>query len=197
MLFSKRTHSNQELIDGIKNSDHQTLKFIIKRIFPEVHQLLAAKGCGQEEARDITSKALESIFLKLQKEELTLEKASFKTYFSQVCLFQWYKIVRRNKIHEKVTKTFPEVSIENTNLEEDALRYDRYRLFEEKLQEMGEKCRKILIWAFQKNWSIKQIAEKLQIKEGTIRKRKFDCKAKLVKSIRLDKRYDELTYGFQ
>jgi DNA-directed RNA polymerase specialized sigma subunit len=57
---------------------------------------------------------------------------------------------------------------------------------------LGEKCRQILQWFFDKT-PLKEIAKRLDTSEGYIKKRKFQCKKQLIEAIQSDAKFKELS----
>lgn len=184
--------SNEEILNGIRNSDDSILTFIIRQIFPRVAAYLRKKGARHQEIEDITMIAIEAIYVKTQNEQIILDKANFESYFTRICLNHWYKIIRRKKIHNRVTNEFPKVLNEEVELDHYQIQQERYHLYEAKLHNLGNKCKQLLQWAFQQKMSIQELSKRLQISEGNVRKRKYDCKSKLIKLIKEDPLYPEL-----
>jgi DNA-directed RNA polymerase specialized sigma subunit len=85
--------------------------------------------------------------------------------------------------------------VEEVEMGEDLLekidKSEKEALYFKHFRELGESCREILEAYFNKI-PVKEIAEKLKTSESYIKKRKFNCKEKLIKSIQDDPLYLEL-----
>ncbi len=184
--------TNEELLQGIKDSDRAVLSFILTHIFPKVKSFLYKKGTQAEDNEDILMLSLEAIYTKIQNEPIVLANASFESYFTQICLNHWYKIIRRKKIHKRVTNQLPKVLKEEMQLDQYQIQQERFRLYEKKLHDLGDKCKQLLIYVLQLKLSGAEISKRLNISEGNVRKRKFDCKSKLIRLIKKDPLYQEL-----
>jgi hypothetical protein len=78
------------------------------------------------------------------------------------------------------------------NIEADLEKVDEQNLFWSAFQQLGEECQKLLRLFFDKE-KMAKIAEMMGYgSEGYAKKRKFQCKEKLVELIKTDRRFDEL-----
>lgn len=151
-------------------------------------------GGREDDAEDVFMDALEAIYTKLHSTGLKLERAVFKTYLIQVCLFQWSKKKRKNKWETPVTNEELMVQKDTLDLSETLAEIDRIRLFRQKINLLGMECRNILQWFVEEGRSMKEIAGILNISEVFARKKKFECKQQLFKMVKEDPLYNELKY---
>ena len=69
----------------------------------------------------------------------------------------------------------------------------KHRIYQEHFKKLGKDCRKVLTLFF-KGYSVKEIADKMRYKnEKYAKRRKYLCKEELVKSIKQDKRFKDLS----
>lgn len=180
------------LLDGIRSGDDQILKQIFRVYKPPIIKLLIRDGAQVTEAEDIFMTGLEAIHEKLQIDNLILDKATFKTYFTRICLYQWSKVRRRKKFSSPVTMDHLEVLDDMEDPGDTLLAVDRINLMHAKLMTMSSECRQILEWYFTGEKSMLDMAGLLEISEGNVRKKKYDCKERLFKLMQNDPLYKEL-----
>jgi hypothetical protein len=81
---------------------------------------------------------------------------------------------------------------DDTELEAIIQEEERYRLFRAKFRLLSDQCRKLLSLFFQKV-PMKEIVSRLQMSSiSYAKKRKFQCKEKLIALIRDDQQYQSL-----
>jgi DNA-directed RNA polymerase specialized sigma subunit len=68
---------------------------------------------------------------------------------------------------------------------------EQRKLYDEKLGLLGTSCQEVLALFF-KQVSMKDIAKKLGTSEQYAKKKKFNCKSKLIELIKADAKYGEL-----
>ena len=106
-----------------------------------------------------------------------------------------------NKLNKRKTQKVTFGEVEGYNLSEDivkladicALEHLRKGLLQEKLNELGESCRKIL----QMSWSGKRmdtIATLLNVSYGYARKKKSECMGKLVTLVQQSPQFNSLKW---
>jgi RNA polymerase sigma factor (sigma-70 family) len=182
---------SDEYIQGLLNGDQYIVNLIFVNYKSQIVDLLKLKGATTEEAEDVCMISLEAIYFNIKFKNLTLIKASFKTYLTQICLNQWYKIFRQKKLQSM--STFDETLIEEVDsLEDTLIQLERIKLINEKMKLLPQLCQQLfeLIYVFEN--STQEIAIKLNSTEVAIRKRKHDCKEKLLEMVQNSPLFDEL-----
>ncbi len=183
---------NEQILDGIAAGDENVLKSIFRDYKAKIIAFLKKDNATTEEAEDIFMSSLEIIYHSLLEKKLTLDKATFKTYFTPICLFQWGKIKRRKKFTGYVTKARLKVYIDVIDYENEWVEHQRMVLFRTKMSNLSDECSKILGWYLNQEKSLSEMSVLLGISEGALRKRKYDCKERLFKMVQSDPLYHEL-----
>lgn len=194
MIQNSEIELNRYILDGIKTGDPAVLRKIFSDHKYSICQLLMKGGASSVESDDIFMSAIEVIFNKLQNAHIELLDASFKTYLTKICLFQWSKIKRRKKFTSDVTIDDLGVLTDMEDLSEDWNAIERKNLMSRKMKLISSECRHLLEWFYSEQKSITEIATLLKIAEGNVRKRKFDCKEKLIRLVQNDPLYKELIH---
>lgn len=183
---------NQALIEGLRKNDKTTISFIFIKLGPMVEDLVRKNGGGnRQEAEDIFMNALEVICIKVADEHFKLTCA-FSTLFYEICRRQWLKRLKQKKRDSRVTIDLENELITEYNLFSAMEQAEKYQLYREKFGLLTEGCRQILLlWL--DGVPMKKIAETLGFaSEEYARKRKFNCKKKLIELIQKDERFNEL-----
>jgi RNA polymerase sigma factor (sigma-70 family) len=180
-----------EILDGLVNRNTDVLEFIYKSYFHQINAFVNKNNGNEEDAKDIYQDAILVIYQKIKKENLTLN-CSFNTYLYSVCRLLWLKQLEKKRIK----MNFLEESIKFVELETDILNHyeanERYKLYEEHFSKLSYNCQKILELYLAKI-QLKEIARVLGYKSDQyVKKRKHQCKEKLITSIRSDPRFSEI-----
>jgi len=157
-------------------------------------KVFVTKNRGSEEdARDIYQDALMVIYQKQQKENLTLS-CSFSTYLYSVCRLLWLKQLEKRKQHITVTEESGIYVDVNDNILDIFNLNEKYKLYQDHFNRLSFSCQKVLE-LFLAGIPLKEIANILGFKsEQYAKKRKYQCKEKLVSSIKNDPEYKKLKY---
>lgn len=189
-MIQAQTPRDQKILEGILNADNQVIKQIYDDALPSVIRWVKENNGTESDARDVFQEAIIALFRKVETGNFTLT-CTLKSYIRVMCRNLWLTRIRNNK---KFTGT-PLEEIEEVKLENDMVELieqsEKEQVFFKHFDALGENCRNILKWFFEKI-PLKKIAEKLDTSESYIKKRKFICKEKLVKAVQADSKYKEL-----
>ncbi len=180
--------TDQDILEGIRRSDKSAIEKLYREILPGIITYVQRNRGSEEDARDIFQEAMIVMYRKSRSEAFELT-ASLNTYISSICRNLWLKRLRDHKEIGVIEGI--EVPAEDTGLLELMDLSSKRRLFIKHFQMLSDQCRTILELFFQKT-NLKKIAEELETSEAYIKKRKFICKERVVKSIKNDRLYQEL-----
>ncbi len=183
---------NSQFLEGIRRKNVEILKSIYREFFPMVRRFVLDNQGTSQDAEDLFQNALEAIYLKVREDQLVLT-AKFSTYLFELCRRQWYKKFRRKKFESSVTMDDPMVLREIEAAMPILEQTERYQLYREKFGGLGADCQEILTLTLVEERDFREVTAIMQLSsEGFARKKKHDCKEKLLKSIRQDPRFQEL-----
>jgi RNA polymerase sigma factor (sigma-70 family) len=180
---------DQQLLEGLLRSDRRSVEAIYTLALPSVIHWVCENNGSEADARDIFQEALIALFRKVEGREFVLT-CTLKSFIRIMCRNLWL-----SRLRNKGNQAGPLEGIEPVELGEDMEerleRSEREQLFFKHFDQLGEQCRKIMQWFFDKV-PLKEIASRLDTSENYIKKRKFICKEKLIKTIQGDPMFNEL-----
>ncbi|MEM9823470.1 MAG: sigma-70 family RNA polymerase sigma factor [Bacteroidota bacterium] len=189
-MIEAQTVDDEQLLNGLLKADHQLIAKVYDLALPAVIAWIKENSGTETDARDVFQEALIALFQKLEKGDFKLT-CTLKSFLRIICRNLWLTRLRnKGKMLGKPLEEVEFVQLDN-DLQDRIERSERERLFYQHFDALGENCRKILQWFFDKI-PLKTIAQRLDSTEGYIKKRKFLCKEKLVKAIQADARFNEL-----
>lgn len=182
----------EEILNGIKERDTRVLDFVYNNFYQQVKVFIMQNQGSLEDAKDIYQDAMMVIYQKLQLNNLKLT-CSFSTYLYSVSRLLWLKQLEKRKLW----KQFTEDAENFINLDDSIFSIyemnERYRLYQSHFKRLSFSCQKVLE-LFLARIPLKEIARILGFKsEQYAKKRKHQCKEKLVNNIKNDPEYGELS----
>ena len=178
-----------QFIKGILENDFQVLEKIYVEHLPTVVAMVKRNSGSMEDARDVFQEAIVVVFRKAALPDFELT-TSFGGYLYSICRYIWLRQLKK-KHRLEVTLEPGEVYIADGDMEALLLETEKRQLFQQKLAELGQECRKVLQLFFA-GTPLKEIARQMNYTEDYIKKKNLKCKEKLVVSVRSDPRYQEL-----
>lgn len=188
MTFS----SDWEYLNGLKTKDPAAMRQVYREFYPSVLSYVLQNSGSDEDADDLFQETLIIIY-KQVREGRNID-CSLNTYFISVARLQWLKELRRRRKyhrgseHEELMNNLEDYS---SGVGTDIENSEKQSIYQRAFTRLGEDCKKILLLFYNKV-PLKEIAVRMGFAgEKYAKKRKYQCKEKLVKMIEADPVYNE------
>lgn len=156
------------------NNSDEALRALYKG-FPMIRKVILAKGGNAQDAEDIFQEALIILCRKIKDPRFQLT-SQISTYLFSVCRFLWKdELKKRNRL---ITGDFETGLKETEEKELEVLveQESRAKLAEKILNELGERCRELLLLFYKGGLKLKDIASKMGYNsENTAKNQKYKC----------------------
>ncbi|WP_411032368.1 RNA polymerase sigma factor [Spongiimicrobium sp. 3-5] len=182
----------EEIIQGISEGKATVVTQFYKDNLPKVTGYILKNSGDETDAQDVFQDAMMLVFQKLGNNTLKLE-CSLSTYVYAVSRNLWMNVLRKrrkmllNDTILDISKDLEASIIETIDKSEKKLLYQRH------FAKLGTSCKNLLIHFFD-GVSMSKISKLMGYSEGYTRKKKFECKEKLLSMIEKDPIYQELRY---
>ena len=177
-------------LKAIVEKDQRGIKSIYDDFQARIIKYVKENNGTGIEGEDIFQEAIIIIFKQSRKEDFKLT-VPFYTYLFAVCKRLWLKKLRKKR---NMIVTFPEdvEYIDEDKLEAIIIEEERYSLFRAKFRNLSDQCQ-LLLGLFFKKVSMKDIMEQMGFSSlSYTKKRKYQCKEKLISLIQNDSQYNRL-----
>ena len=191
--MEKKAHQDQKYITALLNNDGRVLNELYAKYSGKIVGYITKNNGTFDDAQDVIQETLITIYHQAKEKGLVLT-CPFDAYFYLLCKRKWLNVLNKKGIKsvtilEEITSVTDEQQV---LVEETALYEKRTSLFEEKLIELGGKCKELLDLAF-KVKKMEKVANLLGVTYGYARKKKSECLGKLTKMIKNSSSYNTLT----
>jgi len=170
-------YTDQQILDSLKHRENHVVSYISKKFLPMIKHMLRELSWDDEDAEDIFQEALIIIIKKIDANEFKLT-AKFSTYLYAVCknLLEYRR--RKKAVEDRYLIRKTETTFEENFSEEYDRKY-QYKIYKHYFAKLGSSCQNILnmYWL---DMPIKEIAQKVGSTEGYVRKKKYECKKRLI-----------------
>lgn len=163
--------NEKEIFERICKGDEKALEMLYKKYYRMMTKLVISNSGTEEEARDVYQDALIVFWQKSNSGNLVLT-SKMSTYIYSICQNLWRKELDRKKrlSHEEKDTA---VSIDHDAPE-------REKIILKCINQLGETCKKVLMYYYYDELSMQDIAEKLGFANtDTAKTKKYKCKQKL------------------
>lgn len=184
--------TQDKIIKGFIENDYSVLSELYNLCFPVIEKFIIFNAGSDDDAKDIFQDALMIVLQKIKNNDFVLS-CSLMTYVYSIVKNMWMKELRIRKGNEFVindVEEFEDIDF-YVSFEKEYSFNTEYFIFRKHYLILGKTCRQILRMYLEKI-PYNEMAKILKLKtEGIVRRRKFRCKERLVKSIKKDPEYQK------
>ncbi|MEM8522490.1 sigma-70 family RNA polymerase sigma factor [Flavobacterium sp. PL12] len=185
-------HSDQIYIEGLANNDSAIIQSIYKKFVPKVISYIRNNSGDEDQAQDVVQEIMILLFNQAKANKLQLS-CPFDAYFFLLCKRKWLNELK--KASNKGVTINDEYTSNNEPTEEMVTQTEifeeKQELFDLMFHKLGDKCQEVLKLSFTLK-SMEEVAEKLQVTYGYVRKKKSLCTGQLTQWIRENSRFKSL-----
>lgn len=184
--------SVNEILEGVRKRNNKILQYVYCVNYPVVKRYILDNNGDIQDAQDLFQEGIVIIFRKLSSETLNID-CSFETYFVSVCKLLWIKELEKRRVEKMDKQNLKDYMDLESELGFDNSEHEKYKFFQKHLKLLEPDCQKILT-LFYDGVSIRDIARIMGFKsEISARQKKFKCKERLIKNIKSDPKYKNIS----
>ncbi|WP_298140059.1 sigma-70 family RNA polymerase sigma factor [Flavobacterium sp.] len=193
-MSDKNLHPDQIYIDGLAQNNSTIIQSIYKKFVPKVKNYIRTNSGDDDQAQDVIQEVLITIYNQAKTNGLQLT-CPFDAYFFLLCKRRWLNELKKSS-NKEVTLIDDNVSTDEP-VQEMAFQTETFdakqSLFDEMFQKLGEKCQEVLKLSFITK-TMEEVAEKLNVTYGYVRKKKSLCTGQLTEMIQQSPRFRSINY---
>lgn len=181
MSAAVKDYTDQEIIECLKNRQSYVVHWLSDRYMPMIRLMVYQMGGTLEDAKDIFQDGLIIMLEKIDNEDFRLT-CKFKTYLYCVCENLWKSVLTKRQAATKYVQSKVEENnyVDFTEIQDNKL-YEN--IFHDVFCALEPACQKILILYWQEI-SPKDIASKLGLTYGYVRKKKCEGQAEFMMKVK-------------
>ncbi|MDR7208426.1 sigma-70 family RNA polymerase sigma factor [Flavobacterium piscis] len=191
-MANSTIHPDQIYIEGLANNDSAVIQTIYKKFVPRIVFFIMNNSGDKEQAQDVIQEVMMLLFNQAKANTLKLT-CPFDAYFFLLCKRKWLNELKKTS-NKGVTINEDAASINESahELAEQAQIFDeKQQLFDAMFKKLGDKCQELLKLSFVIK-SMEEVAEKLNVTYGYVRKKKSLCIGQLTQWIQESKNFKSL-----
>lgn len=186
--------STNQILEGIVSNDTRVLDHIYRSFFSVTLSFVKSQNGSKEDAFDIFQEAVVVILQRLRKGNLELD-CSFGTFLQSIVKVLWMHQRVDNLKRLAATGYQLDRSNEGTDIDAELLNAvienEKTNFVQRHFMHLSDGCQ-TLLQLYIENVSIREIADMMGVTEGFVKKKKYECKQKLIKRIMADTGYKNL-----
>lgn len=190
--MANNIHPDQIYIDGLANNNSAVINSIYKKFVPKVIHYIKTNSGNEDKAQDVVQEIMILLFNQAKSNKLQLT-CPFDAYFFLLCKRKWLNELKKLS-NRTVTIADDYTSINESEqqlVEQTEAFEEKQSLFDSMFAKLGDKCQELLRLSFTIK-SMEEVAEKLNVTYGYVRKKKSLCVGQLTNLVQENKSYKNL-----
>jgi RNA polymerase sigma factor (sigma-70 family) len=191
-MSQTKSHPDQMYIEGLAANDSAVIQSIYKKFVPKVVSYIMNNSGDKDQAQDVVQEIMILLFNQAKANALQLT-CPFDAYFFLLCKRKWLNELKKtsnkgvtiNEDAASINESAHELVDQTEEFEE------KQQLFDTMFQKLGDKCQELLKLSFTIK-SMEEVAEKLNVTYGYVRKKKSLCIGQLTEWIQESKNFKSL-----
>lgn len=187
-----KIHPDQKYIEGLAANNSAIIQEIYKKFVPKVVFYIKNNSGDQDHAQDVVQEIMILLFNQAKNKTLELT-CPFDAYFFLLCKRKWLNELK--KTSNKGVTIYEDVGSINecgVELVEQTEQFnEKQQLFDAMFLKLGDKCQELLKLSFTIK-SMEEVAEKLNVTYGYVRKKKSLCIGQLTQWIQENNNFKSL-----
>ncbi len=182
----------QRLLQKLRARDRSAIQYLYNTGYQQIENHVRRHLGDVSGAKDIFQDGIIILYKKIDTPDFELT-TSVQFYLLGIC--RYLVIRKKSKAYQTTYSELSEsITEDQREFEGEVLAQERYELFSRHFEQLGEGCKKVLSLFFQRT-SMADIAQMMGFGSvGYAKKRKFNCQKKLIKMIKEDPMYNELSH---
>ena len=171
-------YSDPELVSAIRQNSHpeEPIKYLYAKHFDNLTNFVRVNKGSQPDAEDVFQEMI-LVFIDLVQKEKFRGESSIKTFLYAIIRNLWLNelkkrnrsLIRDTEYYDHGAKADPDIQ---ANIEANEVRKQIFYL----MDQLGEMCKRILVYFYYDDLSIKEIVERLEYEnEQVVRNKKYKC----------------------
>ncbi|WP_281238179.1 RNA polymerase sigma factor [Flavobacterium praedii] len=191
-MASTTVHLDQMYIEGLANNDSAIIHAIYKKFVPKVVHYIKNNSGDEDKAQDVVQEVMILLFNQAKAQQLKLS-CPFDAYFFLLCKRKWLNELKKQSNKGVTIKddlvSIPE-SVDQLVLQTEHFD-EKQQLYDMMFEKLGDKCQELLKLSFTLP-SMEEVAQKLAVTYGYVRKKKSLCIGQLTQWIQETNRFKSI-----
>ncbi|GJM32194.1 MAG: hypothetical protein DHS20C18_11950 [Saprospiraceae bacterium] len=192
-----RSIPDADIIHQLKSSSNKevdgAISYLHQRTFQSVWRFIKKNSGHFADAEDVFQEGLLA-FYKLVRQGKIEETVKVEAYLFSICRNLWLKQLNKKKDTTEWESVPPLESAEDLQLD-GLLKIERKEVLDKVMQQLGEKCREILIYYYYDRMRMKNIAELMGLSNEQVAKNKKSGCMKKMRNLVLEQPFYKTYFG--
>ena len=172
--------TERDLYVALSRREERAYQFLYAESFPPFRQWMLANSGAEMDAEDAFQKGLLSFLLNIETGRYQFQEGTrVTTVVFEYCKRVWLTELKSARFRTSVAMPDGFDAIDTTDVANDLERLDVVNAVRQSLHRLRDDCRQLIEWFYVEELSLRDIAQRLGLKETSVKSKRYDCAEKL------------------
>ncbi len=172
--------TDRDLYDALSRRDERAYQFLYAESYPSFLYWVLRNSGSEMDAEDAFQKGLLNFLLNVETGKYQYQAGTrVTTVLFEYCKFVWFTELKSARLRTRTSMPDGIDTVDTADVVKDLERMDVVNAVRQSLGQLKDECRKLLDWFYVEEISLREIAERLGMKESSVKSKRYDCAEKL------------------
>ena len=172
--------TDRDFYDALSRRDERAYQFLYADVLPSFQHWVLRNSGSEMDAEDAFQKGILSMLLNIETGKYQLQEGTrITTVAFEYCKRVWLTELKSARFRYQGTMPAHVDAVDTSDIVRDLERLDVVKTVQQALQQLKEDCRKLIEWFYVDELSLREIAERLGMKEESVKSKRYQCAEKL------------------
>ncbi len=172
--------TEQDFYNALSRRDERAYQLLYAELFPSFRYWVLTNSGLEMDAQDAFQKGLMSFLLNLETGSYQLQASTrITTVVFEYCKRVWLTELKSARLRTRATMSDTIDVVDTADVVKDLERMDIVDAVRQSLGQLKDECRRLIEWFYVDELSLREIAERLGMKESSVKSKRYDCAEKL------------------
>ena len=172
--------TDQDLYAALSYREERAYQFLYAESFPPFRYWVLTNNGTEMDAEDAFQKGMLNFLLNIETGKYQFQAGTrVTTVLFEYCKRVWLTELKSARLRTHATMPDTLEIMDTTDVEQDLARVEVVNVVRQSLGQLKDECRKVIEWFYVDELSLREIAERLNMKESSVKSKRYDCAEKL------------------
>lgn len=171
---------NRSLYEALKSRNEQAYDSIYAELFGPFQYWVLRNNGSEMDAEDAFQKGLLNFLINLERGKYQFqEETKITSVVFEYCKKVWLTELQSARMRNRASLTQALNLVDSSDVLQNLQRIETVNTVKRALQQLKDDCRQLVEWFYIDELSLREIAEKMNMKETSVKSKRYECAEKL------------------
>lgn len=172
--------TDRDLYDALHQRNERAYQFLYAESFPPFRYWVLTNSGSEMDAEDAFQKGMLNFLLNVETGKYQFQAGTrVTTVVFEYCKCVWFTELKSARLRTRATMPDTIETMDTADVLKDLERMEVVNAVRQSLHRLKDECRKLIEWFYVDELSLREIAERLGMKESSVKSKRYDCAEKM------------------